>query len=159
MSSSPDNFDSLKKLLSLKRHEQPPPGFFAEFSRRVMARLERETAVPALSLWQRFTLNFEWTPALACALGVVVCGLLLTGVVYSFQDESAPLAMHPAGNGFPSLAVTPSLAPISGGVTLEASRSDSTDSTTPLRSAGFPNFLFNGMSLQAAPANYSLGNR
>ena len=124
-----------------------------------MARLEREAAAPALSLWQRFTLNFEWTPALACALGVVVCGLLLTGVVYSFQDESAPLAIHPAGANFSSLAVTPSLAPVSGGLTLEPSRSDATDSTTPLRSTGFPNFLFNGMSLQAAPVNYSQGNR
>ena len=159
MSSSPDNFESLRKLLSLKRHEQPPPGFFAEFPRRVMARLEREAAAPAMSLWQRFTLSFEWTPALACALGVVVCGLLLTGVVYSFQDESAPLAMHQAGDNFSSLAVTPSLAPFSGGVTLEDSRSDSNDSTTPLRNTSFPNFLFNGMSLQAAPANYSLGNR
>ena len=159
MSSSPDNFESLRKLLSLKLHEQPPPGFFAEFPRRVMARLERESATPALSLWQRLTTSFEWTPALACALGVVVCGLLLTGVVYSFQDESTPLAMHPAGDNFPSLAVTPSLAPVSGGLTLEPNRSDATDSTAPMRSTSFPNFLFNGMSLQAAPVNYSQGNR
>ena len=40
MRSPPDNFDSLRKVLRVKRHEQPPPRYFNEFASHVMARIE-----------------------------------------------------------------------------------------------------------------------
>ena len=164
MSSSPDNFDSLKKLLALKRHEQPPPGFFSEFPRRVRARLEREPSLLALPWWKRLGLNFELTPALACSFGVLVCGVLLTGVVYSFQDEPLPSALQPGGESLPSLAIAPSMAPVGAGSSFQVNTPDAGgNSSSPASPASpanpaFPNFLFNGMNLQAAPVSHSPGN-
>ncbi len=158
MSSSPDNFDLLLKLLALKRHEQPPPGYFAGLPPRVRARLEFEPALPALPWWRRVALSFELTPALACCFGVLVCALLLTGVVYSFQDEVPPPVLQMAGDNFSGLAVAQSLDPVSAGVSFQPSRGDSSGSPTPLGHPGSPNFLFNGLNLHAVPVNYTLGN-
>jgi hypothetical protein len=74
--SSPENFDSLEKLLRLKRHEQPPPRYFNELSGRVISRIERGEA--RLSWWERF--GFDLRPALAAGAGLVACGLIVYGV-------------------------------------------------------------------------------
>ena len=95
MSMYPDsqNFEQLRRLLALKRHEQPPPGYFNSFSAQVIARIKAgERGEDTSSLWQLFWegnwLQKVWSameskPALAGAFGVMVCGLLLSGVIYS----------------------------------------------------------------------------
>jgi hypothetical protein len=102
METEHDQFEQVQRLLALKRHEQPPPRFFDIFSRQVMARLEALEAAQRVTWWQRLGLDFDYKPAMVGALGVVVCGLLLVGVVTSLGVSQPPepgvsLAGDPAG--------------------------------------------------------------
>jgi hypothetical protein len=78
-----ENFDQLRKLLALKRYEQAPPGYFNNFSSKVIARLLTAEASPSLSWWQKLGFQLDFKPALMCGLGVLVCGLLSAGVITS----------------------------------------------------------------------------
>jgi hypothetical protein len=94
-----ENFDQLRRLLALKRYEAPPPGFFQNFSGKVMARIEAAELTVAPSWWQKLGFDFNFKPALVCGLGVVVCGLLsagvLTAMVQTPNQPVAGLAMEP----------------------------------------------------------------
>src|SRR6187549_2267077 len=94
MSSSPDKFESLEKLVRLKRHEQPPPRYFREFSGRVIDRIARGEA--RLSWWERF--GFDLRPALAAGAGLVACGLIVYGVATTEGEAGA--ASGPGLMGF-----------------------------------------------------------
>jgi hypothetical protein len=100
MSSSPDNFESLEKLLRLKRHEPPPPRYFNEFSGRVIDRLGRGEG--RLSWWDR--LGFDLRPALAAGAGMAACGLIVYGVATTDGDAGPVSAATYAGNFFQAAA-------------------------------------------------------
>src|SRR5688572_7697175 len=87
MNSPSDNSDAVQKILRLKRHEQPPPGYFNQFSGRVIARIERGEA--CTSWWERF--GFDMRPALAAATGVFACALVIYGVATA--DDAPPVNM------------------------------------------------------------------
>jgi hypothetical protein len=109
MSEDPENFDSLRRLLALKRYEQPPPGYFRDFSGQVIARIKlggpesRWFDLEGLLLdapWlQRILGAFEAKPVLAGVFGVAVCGLLISGVVYSDRTDVPPVALIPVAAG------------------------------------------------------------
>jgi hypothetical protein len=85
-----DNFEQIRKLLALKRHEQPPPGYFEHLSARIISRIESvESGRP--TLWERLGFAFGSKPAFVCALGVVACGLICIGLLSTLQgtDVSA----------------------------------------------------------------------
>jgi hypothetical protein len=106
MNQDTENFEQLRRLLALKRHEQPPPGYFNEFSRQVIARIkagERGQLVERL-LWeapwlQRIWAAFEAKLILAGVFGVAVCGLLITGVISSDKTDASSLAIVPTTQG------------------------------------------------------------
>ena|SRR5579872_306516 len=111
MSDVPEDFEQLRRLLTLKRYEQPPPRYFNNFSDRVLARLERESERSGSSRWWqdlawlgKFFGLFERNPMAAGVFGVGICGLLLSGIVYSqFVDQTPVLSeANPEGSGFPS---------------------------------------------------------
>src|SRR4051812_18699024 len=85
MNSEPNNdFEKLRKLLSLKRYEAPPPRYFNDFSSHVLARLAQP--VREQQTWlQRLGFDFDLRPALMCGVGIVVCGLLSFGVIGAMQ--------------------------------------------------------------------------
>jgi hypothetical protein len=97
MKSEQDNFENVRRLLVLKRHETPPPGYFDSFSRQVIARIQAGERAAEPSFFEQVGLSFSWVqklwgafetkPILSGALGVSVCGLLMAGIVYSEQVE------------------------------------------------------------------------
>jgi hypothetical protein len=88
MNQDSQNFDSLRQLLALKRHEVPPPGYFDRFSRDVMARIKSGDAGEELgndSWFRRFLGMFDVKPVFAGAFGTAVCAFLISGIVSSEQ--------------------------------------------------------------------------
>ncbi|MGA9449741.1 MAG: hypothetical protein WBW41_00190, partial [Verrucomicrobiia bacterium] len=95
MNENENNFESLRRLLALKRHEIPPPGYFNDFSRQVMSRIRAgETAESeefAGSSWLlRFLQVFEAKPAFVSAFASSLCLLLLLGIVYAERPDGTP---------------------------------------------------------------------
>jgi hypothetical protein len=97
MSSEPENFEALRRLLSIKRHEQPPPGYFHDFSHQVIARIQAGEAdsssflgrlLQPVSWLQGLWGSFEAKPIVAGAFGVGVCGLLVVGLISSERIDS-----------------------------------------------------------------------
>ncbi|MDB6020464.1 MAG: hypothetical protein JWQ04_321, partial [Pedosphaera sp.] len=86
MSTAPEEFDKLQKLLKLKRYEQPPPGYFNNFSTLVLNRIERESehAEAGEGAWmKKFLGMLETNPFAAGIFGMSICGLLISGIAWS----------------------------------------------------------------------------
>ncbi len=150
MNPSTEEFDRLRKLLALKRREQPPPGYFDHFSDKIMARIEAEGL--RNSWWQRLLPEWEAKPVLACAYGLVVMGLLAigVGVSQSLDTEEAaapdlgrPWFAQPAGSDTELRVSVPVAQASLTGQTNPAS------SVNPVISSGAPSFLFDVNRLKA----------
>ena len=122
--SSPEDFDSLEKLLRLKRYEQPPPRYFREFSGRVISRIAAGEARG--SWWERF--GFDLRPAFAAAAGMFACGLVVYGVATA--DGSVEIDPEHASLGAPMEMSADALLARSGRM--------SANSTNPVPSYGTP---------------------
>jgi hypothetical protein len=118
MNPDSEDFDSLRQLLALKRHEVPPPGYFDRLSRDVMARIkagEQGGQVGADFSWfQRLLSMFDVKPVFAGAFGTAVCAFLISGVISSEQTpvmnagaaprpDTARLAEAPVGESNASI--------------------------------------------------------
>ncbi len=102
MNTPPENdFAELRRLLSLKRHEQPPPGYFNAFPRRVIASIQAQSArreavdagasVPAWVL--TFLERLQARPAFASLVGAGLCALVLGAVLILEKDAQRPQPM------------------------------------------------------------------
>jgi hypothetical protein len=109
------NFESLRHLLALKRHEMPPPGYFNNFSRHVMARIRAGEAEASVSLAERWLGKTPWLqellqsletkPVFAGGFATVICMLLLFGAMIEQRPESASQAfLQPATQELASFA-------------------------------------------------------
>jgi len=120
MSSDSENFEQLRRLMALKRHEQPPPGYFHHFSRGVIVRIKAgEMGDQVTASWwswdgswlQRAWASIETRPALAGAFGVAFCGFFAAGALFSNADatiasiEPLPLPGSPVHLGDPRNAI------------------------------------------------------
>jgi hypothetical protein len=156
---------ALRRLLALKRHEQPPPGYFNRFSGQVIARIRAGEQAPD-SLWERLSLDLSWVqrlwtafetkPLLAGAFGVTVCGLITTGFLFSDRSSTlqpAPLTVFTSTvNPQSGLQVaTPAASPLFGQVPgLESSSTGSVDGVQVRAS------LFQELKPQSRLVNFSL---
>lgn len=101
MSDKNNNFDDLKKLLKLKRHEVPPPGYFNHFSGDVMGRIRAGESGGATSVFEQLQSDspllatllsiFQARPGIVGGLATSVCLLLLVSVLIADRsDQAAP---------------------------------------------------------------------
>jgi hypothetical protein len=114
MNENENNFESLRRLLALKRHETPPPGYFENFSRDVMAGIRagedsRTANVSSQLPWLfRLLSTFEVKPAFAGGFASVLCLLLLLGIVYAERPDGSSQQSIQAAEISGSLAAAPS---------------------------------------------------
>ena len=86
-----DDFSDLRRLLTLKRYEQPPPGFFRDFSQQVIIRIRAGERIEHFSIWEALSWEAPWLqriwsavetrPIFAGGVGVAICGLLMAGML------------------------------------------------------------------------------
>jgi len=104
------DFEKLRKLLELKRHEVPPPGYFEDFSATVIARIEAEDARPATSWWQRLLPGIDTSPVMLGAYGVIAGSLIIAGVQLTRPAASEDVlqgAPRLSSSGSPGSIATP----------------------------------------------------
>ena len=102
MNENQPNFELLHRLLALKRHEMPPPGYFNVFSKRVIARIRAGEAETPAGLLERlsdqvpwllkFLQAFEAKPVFAGAYASALCLLLIAGVILAERPETTSQA-------------------------------------------------------------------
>src|SRR5947207_1948610 len=95
-----NEFTALRRLLKLKRYEQPPPRYFNDFSGQIIERIKfggkeaREDAGERMaweSPWLNRVLNtLLGKPIVAGAFGAAVCLLVVAGLVSSENSPPAP---------------------------------------------------------------------
>jgi hypothetical protein len=94
MNENENNFESLRRLLALKRHETPPPGYFENFSSQVTARIRAGEGLASdrqgieLPWFFRLLSAFEAKPAFAGAFASALCLLLVFGIVVAERPDS-----------------------------------------------------------------------
>ena len=115
MNDNDNNFEELRRLLTLKRHEVPPPGYFENFSDGVIARIQAGEATAKLPWLLRFLQRFESRPAYPVAFASSLCMLLLFGIVSVQQSTEigAGFATMPSSSPF-AMTSGQSLTPSSG---------------------------------------------
>ncbi len=90
MTQPPEDFTDLRRMLALKRHEIPPPGYFNGFSAKVIARIEAAELVAPLPWWRAFLAPLNWQRGLAGANALICVGTGLVGVAAYHAARSVP---------------------------------------------------------------------
>jgi hypothetical protein len=114
MNENENNFESLRRLLALKRHETPPPGYFNNFSSQVLQGIRVGQTDKPTNLseelfnhapWLAKLLHaFDTRPVFAGGFAGALCLLLLFGIVYAERPDFTPQPLLQAANSSASLA-------------------------------------------------------
>jgi hypothetical protein len=126
--SEDQNFESLRRLLTLKRHEVPPPGYFNQFSGRVIQRIRAGEAAYTPGFIERLLALLDVKPVFASGVAGALCMMLLFGLIYGNRPDftAQPLLPSVASSG-------DTLASLStGGITQPAASIGVVSSTNPI---------------------------
>jgi hypothetical protein len=157
MNESDNNFEALRQLLKLKRHEVPPPGYFNRFSTQIIAGIraaeagDARVAGQASSWWSNFFQLFELKPAFAGAFASALCLLLIFGIVYADRPESGQQPFLP--NADSSVASFAAMTPAS--VPSAAYAADGMASNNPAASLQPVASLFGSENPLVQPVSFS----
>ena len=78
------HLDEVAQLVSLKRHEVPPPAYFQSFSDRVISQIEANQSVEGRrSLRERVTEAFDLKPFVAFSYGLSMFAVLVSAYQYT----------------------------------------------------------------------------
>jgi hypothetical protein len=160
MNEHENNFELLRRLLVLKRHETPPPGYFNYFSRQVLQRIRAgDTGKSASRLEELFGQGawlgkllqaFDVKPVFASAFAGALCLLLFLGIIYAERpDLSSQPVLQYATTAASFAAVSPSLSP-------SADQMGIVSSTEPVLSLQPVASLFGQQHSLAQPVSFSL---
>ena len=160
MNEHENNFESLRRLLVLKRHETPPPVYFNYFSRQVLQRIRAgDTGKSANWLnelfgqapWlEKLLQAFDVKPVFASAFAGALCLLLFLGIIYAERpDLSSPPVLQSATTAASFAAVSPSLSP-------SADQMGIVSSTDPVLSLQPVASLFGQQHSLVQPVSFSL---
>lgn len=112
MTPDSQDFRQLRQLMALKRHEQPPPGYFNRFSRDVVARIkagERGESRPS-GFMERFWALLEAKPIFAGAFGASMCAVLISGLLNAEESPGIAGNLQPVAAGDGAFGPGPGLA-------------------------------------------------
>ena len=93
-----ENFEALRQLMALKRHEQPPPGYFTQLPDKIALRIERGEG--QLNFWERLMAGYSFRPAFAYSFALAAFGALAFSVVNAVRTAPADSARELAGEGW-----------------------------------------------------------
>jgi hypothetical protein len=131
METSPEQFESLQKLLKLKRYEHPHPRYFNDFSARVIARIEAGEARAARPWWEKFGIDMR---ALATVgAGAAACVALFVSMAGT--PEAANARSKTLSVSAPSVATASIAAPQDAFSQPEAQNVTAANSTDPVFNA------------------------
>lgn len=172
MNQSEHNFQDLKRLLKLKRHEVPPPGYFHNFSGDVMARIKAGDAGADVSFMEALEEKAPWLfnlvrvfqvkPAVVGGLATSLCVLMVFGLVMTENSDVGSVA-GPTFNPQPGAQASVTPVQTSGSSAMLASSTTSpgiTISTNPVTSLAPVGGLF-GQPAQSSlfvPTSVGVGN-
>ncbi|HVY72134.1 MAG TPA: hypothetical protein VHH73_19530 [Verrucomicrobiae bacterium] len=157
-----ESHEQIEKLLSWKRHEKPPPGYFNRLSAQIMARVEAEELAAQENWWQWLASTFA-KPAVACAYGMGLGAMLVFGL-NSTQAAKNQRPVEP-GEAPPSPAPSPwqTAESMQEGNFVPTRLAKSKlgvpkmpeSSLIPVIDSGPPSFLMGGGGLQVEMANFT----
>jgi len=158
MNESDNNFESLRRLLALKRHEIPPPGYFNRFADQVMSRIRsgeigEMQAVSESSWLLRFLQIFEAKPAFAGAFASSLCLLLLFGIVYAERPDAMPRTSLLATVAQSAVSLADATSPV---ISSPSMPTGLTISTNPVLSLEPVSSIFGQQTPLAQPVSFSL---
>ena len=114
MNENENNFESLRRLLALKRRETPPPGYFNDFPSQVLQRIHSGQTEISANLFEelfdhapwlaKFLHVFDARPVFAGGFAVALCLLLLLGIVYVERPDFTPQPLLQVADSSTSLA-------------------------------------------------------
>ncbi|MGA2279088.1 MAG: hypothetical protein ABSG80_02150 [Verrucomicrobiota bacterium] len=160
MNENENNFESLRRLLVLKRYETPPPGYFNYFSSQVLQRIRAGDTGKSANWLEELFGQAPWLekllqvldmkPVFASAFAGALCLLLFLGIIYADRPD---LTSQPV---LQATATATSLAAMSPSLLQSADQVGIVSSTNPVLSLQPVASLFGQQTSLAQPVSFTI---